>query len=170
MLRLPPEGLPTYRPDESPNSFTPLLNLTIGDARVVACLEVFPEGGEAIPPHRHQATEVFVVLAGEGEARIGAGLWQEIERGTALAVPPETTHTPSGIPAIANSSDPIVVPPSSSPVRRTRCPPPHDPVSVAAPHDVALAAAESQLRTRHLPPCSRPLIGVFTPPMTYCLA
>ena len=28
MLRLPPEGLPTYHPDESPNSFTPLLNLT----------------------------------------------------------------------------------------------------------------------------------------------
>ncbi len=93
MLRLPPEGLPTYHPDESPNSFTPLLNLTIGDARVVACLEVFPQGGEAIPPHRHQATEIFVVLAGEGEARIGAGPWQEIERGTALAVPPETTHT-----------------------------------------------------------------------------
>ena len=93
MLRLPPEGLPTYQPDESPNSFTPLLNLTIGDTRVVACLEVFPEGGEAIPPHRHRATEVFVVLAGEGEARIGAGPWQEIGRGSALAVPPETTHT-----------------------------------------------------------------------------
>ena len=93
MLRLPPEGLPTYQPDESPNSFTPLLNLTIGGTRVVACLEVFPEGGEAIPPHRHRATEVFVVLAGEGEARIGAGPWQEIGRGTALAVPPETTHT-----------------------------------------------------------------------------
>ena len=93
MLSLPPEGLPTYHPDESPNSFTPLLNLTIGDARVVACLEVFPQGGEPIPPHQHQATEIFVVLAGEGEARIGAGPWQEIERGTALAVPQETTHT-----------------------------------------------------------------------------
>ena len=93
MLTLPPEGLPTYHPDESPNSFTPLLNLTIASARVVACLEVFPQGGEAIPPHRHQATEIFVVLAGVGEARVGAGPWQEIERGTALAVPPETTHT-----------------------------------------------------------------------------
>ena len=93
MLSLPPEGLPTYHPDESPNSFTPLLNLTIGGARVVACLEVFPQGGEPIPPHRHQATEVFVVLAGAGEARIGTGPWQEIAVGTALAVPPETTHT-----------------------------------------------------------------------------
>ena len=93
MLSLPPEGLPTYHPDESPNSFTPLLNLTIANAGVVACLEVFPQGGEPIPPHQHEATEVFVVLAGEGEARIGAGPWQEIERGTALAVPPETTHT-----------------------------------------------------------------------------
>ena len=93
MLSLPPEGLATYHPDESPNSFTPLLNLTIGGAGVVACLEVFPQGGEAIPPHRHQATEIFVVLAGEGKARIGAGSWQEIGRGTALAVPPETTHT-----------------------------------------------------------------------------
>ena len=93
MLSLPPEGLPTYHPDESPNSFTPLLNLTIANAGVVACLEVFPQGGEPIPPHQHEATEVFVVLAGEGAARIGAGPWQEIERGTALAVPPETTHT-----------------------------------------------------------------------------
>ena len=93
MLSLPQEGLPTYHPDESPNSFTPLLNLTIGDARVVACLEVFPQGGEPIPPHQHEATEIFVVLAGEGEARIGAGPWQKIEKGTALAVPPETTHT-----------------------------------------------------------------------------
>ena len=93
MLRLPSEGFPTFHPDGSPNSFTPLLNLTIEDARVVACLEVFPEGGEAIPPHQHQATEVFLVLAGEGEARLDAGPWQEIGRGTALAVPPGTTHT-----------------------------------------------------------------------------
>ena len=93
MLNLPPEGLSTYHPDESPNGFTPLLNLTIANAGVVACLEVFPEGGDPIPPHRHQATEVFLVLAGEGEARIGAGPWQEIGKGTALAVPPETTHT-----------------------------------------------------------------------------
>ena len=93
MLSLPPEGLRTYRPDQSPNSFTPLLNLSIADAGVVACLEVFPEGGDPIPPHQHQATEVFLVLAGEGEARIGAGPWQRIEKGTALAVPPETTHT-----------------------------------------------------------------------------
>lgn len=93
MLSLPPEGLPTYHPDESPNSFTPLLNLTIEDARVVACLEVFPRGGEPIPPHHHQATEIFVVLAGEGEARLDAGPWQGIERGSALAVPPGTTHT-----------------------------------------------------------------------------
>ena len=54
---------------------------------------MFPQGGEAIPPHQHQATEVFLVLTGEGEARIGAGPWQEIGKGTALAVPPETTHT-----------------------------------------------------------------------------
>ena len=93
MLSLPPEGLRTYRPDGSPNSFTPLLNLSVANAGVVACLEVFPEGGDPIPPHRHQATEVFLVLAGEGEARIGAGPWQRIEKGTALAVPPETTHT-----------------------------------------------------------------------------
>lgn len=93
MLSLPPEGLRTYRPDESPNSFTPLLALRIANAGVVACLEVFPEGGDPIPPHRHQATEVFLVLAGEGEARIGAGPWQKIGKGTALAVPPETTHT-----------------------------------------------------------------------------
>ena len=93
MLSLPPEGLPTYHPDGSPNSFTPLLNLSIANAGVVACLEVFPQGGEPIPPHQHEATEIFVVLAGEGEARIGAGPWQEIERGTALAVPPQTTHT-----------------------------------------------------------------------------
>ena len=93
MLSLPQEGLSTYHPDESPNGFTPLLNLTIANASVVACLEVFPEGGDPIPPHHHQATEVFVVLAGEGEARIGTGPWQEIEKGTALAVPPETTHT-----------------------------------------------------------------------------
>ena len=93
MLSLPPEGLRTYRPDESPNSFTPLLDLRIASAGVVACLEVFPEGGDPIPPHRHQATEVFLVLAGEGEARIGAGPWQKIGKGTALAVPPETTHT-----------------------------------------------------------------------------
>ena len=93
MLSLPPEGLRTYRPDESPNSFTPLFDLSIANAGVVACLEVFPEGGDPIPPHRHRATEVFLVLAGEGEARIGAGPWQEIEKGTALAVPPETTHT-----------------------------------------------------------------------------
>ena len=93
MLSLPPEGLRTYRPDASPNSFTPLLDLNIANAGVVACLEVFPEGGDPIPPHKHQATEVFLVLAGEGEARIGAGPWQKIEKGTALAVPPETTHT-----------------------------------------------------------------------------
>ena len=93
MLSLPPEGLSTYHPDESPNGFTPLLNLTIANAGVVACLEVFPEGGDPIPPHRHRATEVFLVLAGEGEARIGAGPWQQIGKGTALAVPPETTHT-----------------------------------------------------------------------------
>ena len=93
MLSLPPEGLRTYRPDESPNGFTPLLDLRIANAGVVACLEVFPEGGDPIPPHRHQATEVFLVLAGEGEARIGAGPWQRIGKGTALAVPPETTHT-----------------------------------------------------------------------------
>ena len=93
MLSLPPEGLRTYRPDESPNSFMPLLDLSIANAGVVACLEVFPEGGDPIPPHQHQATEVFLVLAGEGEARIGAGPWQKIEKGTALAVPPETTHT-----------------------------------------------------------------------------
>ena len=93
MLSLPPEGLRTYRPDESPNSFTPLLALSIANAGVVACLEVFPEGGDPIPPHQHRATEVFLVLAGEGEARIGAGPWQKIEKGTALAVPPETTHT-----------------------------------------------------------------------------
>ena len=93
MLSLPPEGFRTYRSDESPNSFTPLLDLSIANAGVVACLEVFPEGGDPIPPHQHQATEVFLVLAGEGEARIGAGPWQKIEKGTALAVPPETTHT-----------------------------------------------------------------------------
>ena len=93
MLSLPPEGFKSYDPDGSPNSFTPLLNLNIANAGVVACLEVFPQGGEAIPPHQHQATEVFLVLAGEGEARIGAGPWRQIEKGTALAVPPETTHT-----------------------------------------------------------------------------
>ena len=93
MLSLPPEGFKSYEPDGSPNSFTPLLNLRIANAGVVACLEVFPEGGDPIPPHQHQATEVFLVLAGEGEARIGAGPWQKIEKGTALAVPPETTHT-----------------------------------------------------------------------------
>ena len=93
MLSLPPEGLRTYRPDGSPNSFTPLLDLSIANAGVVACLEVFPEGGDPIPPHQHQATEVFLVLTGEGEARIGGGPWQKIEKGTALAVPPETTHT-----------------------------------------------------------------------------
>ena len=75
MLSLPPEGLPTYHPDERPNSFTPLLNLTIEDARVVACLEVFPQGGEPVPSHRHLATEIFVVLAGKGEARLGDGSW-----------------------------------------------------------------------------------------------
>ncbi len=93
MLSVPPEGFRSYDPDGSPNSFTPLLNLNIANAGVVACLEVFPQGGEAIPPHHHQATEVFLVLAGRGEARIGAGPWQEIGKGTALAVPPETTHT-----------------------------------------------------------------------------
>ena len=93
MLNVPPEGFRTYNPDASPNGFTPLLNLNIANAGVVACLEVFPQGGEPIPPHQHQATEVFLVLAGRGEARIGAGPWQEIEKGTALAVPPETTHT-----------------------------------------------------------------------------
>ena len=93
MLSMPPEGFKSYDPDGSPNSFTPLLNLNIANAGVVACLEVFPQGGEAIPPHQHQATEVFLVLAGEGAARIGAGPWQEIGKGTALAVPPETTHT-----------------------------------------------------------------------------
>ena len=93
MLSLPPDGFRSYDPDGSPNSFTPLLDLSIANAGVVACLEVFPQGGEAIPPHRHQATEVFLVLAGRGEARIGAGPWQEIGKGTALAVPPETTHT-----------------------------------------------------------------------------
>ncbi len=93
MLGLPPEGLPTYHPEESPNSFTPLLNLTIGQARVAACLEVFPAGGEPIPPHQHEATEVFIVLAGKGEAQIGEGSWQGIERGGALAVPPRTRHT-----------------------------------------------------------------------------
>ena len=93
MLNVPPEGFRSYDPDGSPNSFTPLLNLSIANAGVVACLEVFPQGGEPIPPHQHQATEVFLVLAGRGEARIGAGPWQEIEKGTALAVPPETTHT-----------------------------------------------------------------------------
>ena len=93
MLSLPPEGFKSYEPDGSPNSFTPLLNLRIANAGVVACLEVFPEGGDPIPPHQHQATEVFLVLAGEGEARIGAGPWQKIGKGSALAVPPETTHT-----------------------------------------------------------------------------
>ena len=93
MLSVPPDGFRSYAPDGSPNSFTPLLNLNISNAGVVACLEVFPQGGEAIPPHHHQATEVFLVLAGRGEARVGAGPWQEIGKGTALAVPPETTHT-----------------------------------------------------------------------------
>ena len=93
MLSLPPEGFRTYHPDASPNGFTPLLNLNIANAGVVACLEVFPQGGEAIPPHHHQATEVFLVLAGEGEARIGAEPWHRIAKGPALAVPPETTHT-----------------------------------------------------------------------------
>lgn len=33
------------------------------------------------------------MLAGEGEARIGAGPWHKIAKGAALAVPAETTHT-----------------------------------------------------------------------------
>ena len=93
MLNLPPEGLANYYPDKSPNSFTPLFDLVIEEARVVACIEVFPEGGEPIPPHRHQATEIFVVLAGKGEACLDNGPWQDIEQGTAIVVPPETTHT-----------------------------------------------------------------------------
>ena len=93
MLNLPPEGFANYQPDKSPNCFTPLFDLVIEDARVVACIEVFPEGGEPIPPHMHQATEIFVVLAGEGEARLGDEPWQDIEKGTAIVVPPKTTHT-----------------------------------------------------------------------------
>lgn len=54
-------------------------------------VEIFAPGG-ATPPNTHQrATEAFVVLSGEGEARLG-GAVVPLRPGSVLAVPPNTEH------------------------------------------------------------------------------
>lgn len=75
-----------------------------GDTNWFACLldpedgvsftlvvEIFSPGG-ATPPNGHsRATEAFVVLRGEGEARVG-GCTVPLRAGSVLAVPPGTEH------------------------------------------------------------------------------
>jgi mannose-6-phosphate isomerase-like protein (cupin superfamily) len=75
-----------------------------GDTNWFACLldpsdgvgftlvvEIFSPGG-ATPPNTHQrATETFLVLRGEGEARLD-GTPIALRAGTVLAVPPGTEH------------------------------------------------------------------------------
>jgi len=54
-------------------------------------VEIFAPGG-ATPPNSHgRATEAFVVLRGEGEARAG-GRVIPLRAGSVLAVPPGTEH------------------------------------------------------------------------------
>lgn len=75
-----------------------------GDTNWFACLldpddgvsftlvvEIFAPGG-ATPPNTHaRAAEAFVVLRGEGEARVG-GRTIPLRAGSVLAVPPGTEH------------------------------------------------------------------------------
>jgi len=75
-----------------------------GDTNWFACLldpfdgvgftlvvEIFAPGG-ATPPNTHsRAAEAFVVLRGEGEARVG-GRTIPLRPGSVLAVPPGTEH------------------------------------------------------------------------------
>jgi mannose-6-phosphate isomerase-like protein (cupin superfamily) len=75
-----------------------------GDTNWFACLldpsdgvsftlvvEIFAPGG-ATPPNTHsRAAEAFVVLRGEGEARVG-GETIPLRSGSVLAVPPGTEH------------------------------------------------------------------------------
>lgn len=75
-----------------------------GDTNWFACLldpgdgvsftlvvEIFSPGG-ATPPNTHsRAAEAFVVLRGEGEARVG-GRAIPLRAGSVLAVPPGTEH------------------------------------------------------------------------------
>lgn len=78
--------------------------ISAGDTNWFACLldpsdgvtftlvvEIFAPGG-ATPPNSHaRATEVFLVLSGEGEARLG-GTVVPLRAGSMLAVPPGTEH------------------------------------------------------------------------------
>jgi mannose-6-phosphate isomerase-like protein (cupin superfamily) len=78
--------------------------ISAGDTNWFACLldpgdgvsftlvvEIFAPGG-ATPPNAHsRASEAFVVLRGEGEARVG-GRTVPLRAGSVLAVPPGTEH------------------------------------------------------------------------------
>jgi mannose-6-phosphate isomerase-like protein (cupin superfamily) len=78
--------------------------ISAGDTNWFACLldpddgvsftlvvEIFSPGG-ATPPNVHsRASEAFVVLHGEGEARVG-GRTIPLRAGSVLAVPPGTEH------------------------------------------------------------------------------
>jgi mannose-6-phosphate isomerase-like protein (cupin superfamily) len=72
------------------NWFACLLDPTDGVSFTLV-VEIFAPGG-ATPPNSHsRASEAFIVLRGEGEARVG-GTVVRLRPGSVLCVPPGTEH------------------------------------------------------------------------------
>ena len=59
-------------------------SLTLGVAKIPS--------GAALSAHRHRQPEVYLVLAGEGSVRVGAGV-RPIRVGSAVFVPGDTVHS-----------------------------------------------------------------------------
>jgi len=59
-------------------------SLTLGVAKIPS--------GAALSAHRHRQPEVYLVLAGEGSVRVGAGV-RPIRAGSAVFVPGDTVHS-----------------------------------------------------------------------------
>ena len=59
-------------------------SLTLGVAKILS--------GAALSAHRHRQPEVYLVLAGEGSVRVGAGV-KPIKAGSAVFVPGDTVHS-----------------------------------------------------------------------------
>ena len=65
-------------------------NLTRSEALTVSVAKIPP--GAALSEHRHRQPEVYLVLAGEGSVRIGAGV-RPVRAGSAAFVPGDVVHS-----------------------------------------------------------------------------
>lgn len=89
------QAIGTTRPDESYEARIGALSAKIGAQKLGYNLTVVPPGKRAFPRHSHRVNEeMFFVLDGEGELRVGDARYP-LKRGDVVACPPggpETAH------------------------------------------------------------------------------